>query len=132
MTALLEILRGRYMNGTELRSASEDDGLVLSIQDHLTLLLNARRESLPHMPEYGMPDLTDIYSNLPYSLDQLIAEVSRSIEKYEPRLRNVHVSVEPLNGASCVIHLRIEGSTVVGRTVRLRTWFYSEGRAEVN
>lgn len=132
MTALLEILRGRYMNGTELHSASDADGLVLSIQDHLTLLLNARRESLPHMPEYGMPDLTDIYSNLPYSLDQLIAEVSRSIEKYEPRLRNVRVSVEPLNGASCVIHLRIEGSTVVGRTVRLRTWFYSEGRAEVN
>lgn len=132
MTALLEILRGRYLNGTELHSVAENEGNVLSIQDHLTLLLNARRESLPHMPEYGMPDLTDIYSNLPYSLDQLVAEVTRCIEKYEPRLRNVRVSVEPLDGTSCVIHLRIEGLTVVGRTVRLRTWFYSEGRAEVN
>lgn len=132
MAALLEILRGRYVNGTELRSVSETDEMVLSIQDHLTFLLNARRESLPHMPEYGMPDLTDIYSNLPYSLDQLVAEVSRCIEKYEPRLRNVRVSVDSSDGTECVIHLRIEGSTYVGRTVKLRTWFYSEGRAEVN
>ena len=40
---------------------------INNIREHLTCLLNSRCGSVSHLPDYGLPDLADIYRELPYS-----------------------------------------------------------------
>lgn len=69
-----------------------------AIKDHLVVLLNTRRGSIHHLPDFGLPDLADIYKGYPESLHYLGAEIRRTIEKYEPRL--IHLKVELVSSSS--------------------------------
>ena len=69
-----------------------------AIRDHLVVLLNTRRGAIPHLEDFGLPDLSDIYKGYPESLHYLGAEIKRTIEKFEPRL--VHVKVELMSSSS--------------------------------
>ena len=85
------------------RSALDpDDGppssLYEAIKDHLVLLLNTRRGAISHLPDYGLPDLSDIYKGYPESLHYLGAEIKRTIERFEPRL--VQLKIELLSSSS--------------------------------
>jgi type VI secretion system protein len=78
-------------------SADPPASLYEAIRDHMVVLLNTRRGSIPHLDDFGLPDLSDIYKGYPESLHYLGAEIKRTIEKYEPRL--VHVKVELLSSS---------------------------------
>lgn len=69
-----------------------------AIKDHLVVMLNTRRGSIPHLEDFGLPDLSDIYKGYPDSLHFLGAEIRRTIEKYEPRL--VHIKIELVSSSS--------------------------------
>lgn len=64
-----------------------------AIKDHLVVLLNTRRGAIAHLPEFGLPDLANIYKGYPDSLHYLGAEIKRTIERYEPRLTGVKVEL---------------------------------------
>lgn len=61
------------------------------IRDHLVLMLNTRRGSVPGLPDYGLPDVSSYFSEYPESLRSLSQEVEAMIRKYEPRLHNARV-----------------------------------------
>ncbi|MBU1754242.1 type VI secretion system baseplate subunit TssE [bacterium] len=68
--------------------------IIQSIQKHLVLLLNTRDGSVSHLSNYGLPDLSVVYNAYPDSIELLRRSIKTTIEKYEPRLRNVRVDLQ--------------------------------------
>jgi len=68
------------------------EALGYSILDHLKKMLNTRLgNSLTQPDDYGMIDLSELRTNMPDSINDVQNAIRNSIEKYEPRLRNVKV-----------------------------------------
>ena len=129
--ALFEVLAGQYAGGKEIDPVPGESDLSTSIQDHLTRLLNARQGSLVHMPDYGLPDIALMYQGLPYSLDDLVDAIKRTVLKYEPRLQYVDVSYRTPARGDCVLHVEINARLVTGSKVQFETFFMSGGYARV-
>lgn len=129
--ALFEVLVGHYAGGREIDPAPGEADLSTSIQDHLTRLLNARQGALVHMPDYGLPDIAQMYQGLPYSLEDLAEAIKRTILKYEPRLQQVDVGYRTPARGDCVLHVEINARLVTGGRVQFETFFLSGGYAEV-
>lgn len=129
--ALFDVLSVRYMDGRPVESVGADDALQKSIQDHLVRLFNARQGVLPHLPDYGLPDLTAVYQEMPYSISDLVGAVKKTVEKYEPRLRRVRIIPLPADESDFVIKLEISGTTSSGASVKYQTMFVSGGAARV-
>ncbi len=128
---LFEILTGSGGSATGPASLPNGADRARSIRDHLDRLLNARQGALAHMPDYGLPDLAQLYQGLPYTLDRLAAEVRRTILRYEPRLEEVAVVPRQRPRGAPVLHIDIHATIRGGGTVRFRTLFLSGGQARV-
>ncbi len=128
---LFEILTGQYADGTPLPERPDIVAVSNSIRDHLGRLLNARQGTLRHLPDYGLPDIAQIYHGLPYSVDELVEAIRDSILKYEPRLQQVDVRNAPLSRGDAVLRLEVIGTLHSGDHVHFETVFLSEGLATV-
>ncbi|MEW5702019.1 MAG: type VI secretion system baseplate subunit TssE [Candidatus Zixiibacteriota bacterium] len=62
--------------------------LKRSVLSHLRKMLNSRHGHAPAQPDYGIPDLNEFMFAYPDSIGPMRLAIERSIEKYEPRLRN--------------------------------------------
>lgn len=105
---------------------------LVDVTEHLRVLLNTQQGSSATVPDYGIPDFTDLLLSLPESMSTLQQMIRATIATYEPRLTNVVVrpaaSDDPLT-------LRFE---IVGRLaserrrlVRLETRVCSGGHVEI-
>ncbi|MDJ0838739.1 MAG: type VI secretion system baseplate subunit TssE [Acidobacteriota bacterium] len=115
----LSKITGRAMEG----SRSED--LAVSIQEHLVHLLNIRQGRTQHLEDYGLPDIHEIYYNLPGSLKNLAERIEKTIKKYEPRLSGVRVRQENRAGYDddeFSVTYRITGEVVEGTRVSRLTF----------
>lgn len=130
--ALFDVLSVRFMDGRPVESVDSVGAQSRSIQDHLVRLFNARQGVLPHLPDYGLPDLTAVYQQMPYSINDLVDSVKKTVEKYEPRLKRIKVAVMPVDDTDFVIRLEISGSTWDGNRVVYQTMFVSGGAARVS
>ena len=108
------------------------DATHTSIQTHLTRLLNARCGSLQHMPDYGLPDVAEIYQSLPYSIERLKKAVVETVGKYEPRLKNLHVKHKSVTENDCIVQLELNGQLSHGEAIHFQTYFLTGGRAKIN
>ena len=126
-TNFLSIIRG---------SAGEQyDDLAISIQAHLTQLLNTRRGMTPHLHHYGLPDIHSIYESLPHSLERLAEEIRETILKYEPRLGKVKVSLVSSERDNFRVTYRISGEVARGSsisTLTFETEVLRDGRANTS
>lgn len=129
--ALLDILTGKFADGQSSDNIDPEQQTYLSICSHLTRLLNSRQGALQHLPDYGIPDITEIYQGLPYSINQLSQAIQQTIEKYEPRLRDVRVLQNADVTKDYVLHLLIRGEIVGGNKVEFNTYFVNEGVARI-
>lgn len=128
---LFEIMTGRYADGTPLPQGVDLGTVSNSIRDHLGRLLNARQGNLRHLPDYGLPDITQIYHGLPYSVDELVASIRDGILRYEPRLCQVEVNPLPRARGDAILRLEVIGTLHSGDSVHFETVFFSEGLAAV-
>ncbi len=94
------------MDRTFLNPLPAED-VVLSIREHLTKLVNARQGSLIHLPDYGLPDLGEIYQKLPESLETLRFALNNLIYRYEPRIKNCTITFHPIQQTAYVIGLTL-------------------------
>ncbi|AIY41468.1 Uncharacterized protein LT85_2310 [Collimonas arenae] len=100
---------------------------ILSVMENLRRILNTRAGSLKHLPDFGLPDLTNVYRNLPASAHQLKKEMEATLLIYEPRIKGIEIDVLPADPGMVIsylmtCHLRKRG------LVRFGTHFEPEGR----
>jgi len=93
--------------------------LRLAVRRDLEWLLNTRRnpdeapESLAELSQsvynYGLPDFSSVSLNSPKDRDWLLVEVERTVALFEPRLKDVRVTLLDTPGVNRVLHFQIEG-----------------------
>jgi type VI secretion system protein len=131
---LIDVLLGRFLSGEALFDEDESQHKLLSIIDNLTRLFNTRRGSLAHLPDYGLPDVSQVYRELPYSIDGLRAAIKDVIEKYEPRLRRVRVEKQEKDKDGeydMRVSFIVSAELLKGQRVQFQTTFASNDLAEV-
>jgi len=97
-------------------------------------MLNTRRGNAPTVPDYGVPDLTELARGFPDSALDLQRSLRACIEKYEPRLKDVVVqykeSPDDLLSVSFEVTGRLQSSSD-----EAGVWFLtrvdSDGRIDV-
>ena len=129
---LFEALRGRFADETPLREVSESQHRLLSVMDNLNRLFNSRRGSIAHLPEYGLPDLTEIYVDAPESFEVLRKAIREAVERYEPRLRRVRVDPPQVDRQAMHVVFLIAGELTGGGPVQFETTFASHDLVHVN
>lgn len=129
--SLFEKLADRYADGTPISSVPSDHRRSKSIADHLWRMFNTRQGSVPQLPDYGLPDISEIYRNLPMSLKELEMSVLSLCAKYEPRLERVRI--RPITTLPMEFKISFELSAVVkgGERIFLQTNFNSSGETNV-
>ena len=88
---LFDALTGRFADGTWLADVPESDHRLRSILGNLGRLFNTRRGTLAHVPEFGLPDLSDVSRAAPAEVERVRRAIRESVERFEPRLRRVRV-----------------------------------------
>lgn len=129
--SLYDMLLGHI--GGEALAAYDDKTLeILSIQENIKRILNTRAGALKHLPDYGLPDLTNIYQALPASVHMLKKQMETTLLAYEPRIKSIDIEFgaepDPGTTVSYVMrcHLRKAG------LVRFGTYFEPIGRTRVH
>ncbi len=129
--ALLEAVTGRFLNGEPVTDSEGDEARLHSVLDYLTRLFNTRRGSVPHLPDYGLPDIGEVYAEMPTSLQGLKRALVEATRRYEPRIDNVDCRIEQVSDAEFRVQAVLTARMVEGHSVRVRAVFSSAGRAEV-
>jgi type VI secretion system protein ImpF len=125
----VEILPSLLDRLTDLEPRNRNEAPVLmaqgmrllkqNIRRDIEWLLNSRRQiqSPPEwcrelnysLYEYGLPDLTSMALNTSRDQAKLSSLIENAIAVFEPRLRNVVVSMVPVAGNNRVLRFQIEG-----------------------
>jgi len=124
-TGLIDGLNGRFLNGLTLDEVDASQQRVLSILDNLNRLFNSRRGSIAHLVDYGLPDITQVYRDLPYSVEGLRQAIRETVEKYEPRLRRVRVDHQKGDPYAMRITFILSAELLTGQRVQFQTTFQS-------
>jgi|SRR5579863_984317 len=96
--------------------------LADSILRHLRKMLNTRQGHVIVQPEYGMPDVTEFLRTLPEMVQAAQEGIRNSIERFEPRLRNVAVEYVP--SQEILMELRFEVTAeLVTESEEASVWF---------
>jgi len=110
-------------------------GPAWAIRNHLKVLLNSRREVLPHLPEYGLPDLSVVYKNFPDSLEMIRQAIGQTIRQFEPRLTDVNVIMvereHKIFHATYIVSASFKDNQGKKSAIELRTKIDSTGQMEV-
>lgn len=92
--SLYEMLFGNFTGGLDLHRVSEQNQVIMSVLDNMQCILNCRAGTLSHLPDYGLPDMSNILQGLPGTAHQLMRTLSDVLLKYEPRLKKIEVVME--------------------------------------
>jgi type VI secretion system protein len=130
--ALFESLTGVFVSGTSVDSVAGEQRRSTSILDHLNRMFNTREGTLPHLVDYGLPDISEIYRKMPHGIKELQLAIKRCVERYEPRLKNVRVQFKENKPTDFRMVFLIQGDYKRGGgTVRFQTTFMSNGDRSV-
>ncbi len=88
-------------------SLSEEQKLRNSIIENLRMVLSTRQGSVQHLPDFGMPDILQLYFDSGNSIDPVKKEIKNVIMKYEPRIGDVQVQKSDFDQESMKITLKI-------------------------
>ncbi|MGE5795382.1 MAG: type VI secretion system baseplate subunit TssE [Ignavibacteria bacterium] len=114
--SLYDLLVGQFVseaaNADELDPTlfddlSEEQKLRSSIIENLRMVLSTRQGSVQHLPDFGMPDILQLYFDSGNSIDPVKREIKNVIMKYEPRIGDVQVQKSDFDQESMRITLKI-------------------------
>ena len=110
---------------------SEDEKLRRSIVESLKMVLQTRRGSVIHLPDFGIPDIRQIYFE-EGTIDAVPKQIADTIMKYEPRLTDVKVDATKFDEKNLRIALKVSAKIkeLPGKEVLL-TEFSSTGWTKV-
>jgi type VI secretion system protein len=128
---LFESITGHFLDQTPVEGIPVASRRIVSIMDHLNRLFNTREGSLPHLKDYGLPDISDIYRKMPHGIEELQKAIKRTIEKYEPRLAKVKVVPKDTDPKEFKLVFILTGELREGGLVRFQTTFTSMGNSSI-
>ncbi len=117
--SLYDVLVGQFvseainpdaLDQTNFDRLSEDEKLRTSIIENLRMVLSTRQGSVQHLPDFGMPDILQLYFDSGNSIDPVKKEIKDVILKYEPRIGDVQVQKSEFDQESMRISLKIMAS----------------------
>ena len=104
---LLERLIHQDQSEDRFRKSSVEK-LLQSVIEHLKKILGTRRGSVLIAPDYGTSEFSNLPGNFVSPETEIIQEtIKNTIEKYEPRLRDVKVTFEGSPKADLNIHFSL-------------------------
>jgi len=126
--SLFEMLSFNFAG--DLDQVNEREQVIISVLDNMQRILNSRAGSLAHLPDYGLPDMSEILQGLPATAHRLMAVLKHTLLKYEPRLKDVELTLMAQRTPG---HLRytLEAELKQIGLVRFGTEFIPEGRVLV-
>ncbi|MBN8525143.1 MAG: type VI secretion system baseplate subunit TssE [Planctomycetes bacterium] len=111
---LLERLNRAAVEGG-VRTVKEDRGAVMrSVLLNLQRLLNTRQGSAAAQPDLGLPSPHEMLIDYPASVEQAQRAVKLCIQRYEPRLSNVVVSIDREEGQKQVLSFAVSAQLAGG------------------
>ncbi|MDT3697575.1 MAG: type VI secretion system baseplate subunit TssE [Ignavibacterium sp.] len=114
--SLYDLLVGQFSSETKnidetdfskLDDLTEEQKIRSSIIENLRMVLSTRQGSVQHLPDFGMPDILQLYFNSNNSIDPVKKEIKNVILKYEPRIANVEVHKTDFDQESMKITLKV-------------------------
>ena len=125
--SLHDMLLGQI--GGEPLDAYDDRTLeCMSVQQNVQRILNSRAGALKHLPDYGLPDLTNIYKALPASAHMLKQQMEATLLKYEPRIRSIDVAILDNDDPGVLMSFEMTCHLKKAGLVRFGTYFEPSGR----
>ncbi|HEX7510419.1 MAG TPA: type VI secretion system baseplate subunit TssE [Chitinivibrionales bacterium] len=128
---LFESITGHFLDQTPITGIAPAGRRIVSIMDHLNRLFNTREGSLPHLKDYGLPDISDIYRKMPHGIEELQKAIKRTIERYEPRLHKIKVVPKDTDPKEFRLVFILTGELREGGLVRFQTTFTSMGNSSI-
>ena len=92
---------------TNLDDLTEEQKLRSSIIENLRMVLSTRQGSVQHLPDFGMPDILQLYFNSNNSIDPIKKEIRNVILEYEARIEDVEVHKTDFDQESMKITLKV-------------------------
>ncbi|MEO6094149.1 MAG: type VI secretion system baseplate subunit TssE [Fibrobacteria bacterium] len=129
--SLFEKLADQYADGTSISTVPQEFRRAKSIADHLWRMFNTRQGALPHLPGYGLPDISEIYRKLPASLKELENTILTLVSKYEPRLERVRIRPLPTTPLEFKLCFELSASIKGGERISFQTSFNTTGETQV-
>lgn len=130
--SLLDVLQGRVGEGRGAAALRGTEARIGSILANLERLLNARRGAVAHLPGYGLPDISEVYRDMPDSISGLQQAIKETIEAYEPRLARVRVEHRSTERYTMRLIFLVSGELPGGPRVRFQTTFSTTAATEVS
>lgn len=93
--SLYEMLLQNFSGELELHQVREEDQAILSVLDNVQRILDSRAGALSHLPDYGLPDMSQILQGLPAAAHGLMSTMTNTLLKYEPRLAELSIRLQP-------------------------------------
>lgn len=130
---LFEALSGHFADWKSVADVPEDRQRLQSVVDNLTRLFNSRRDSVAHLPLYGLPDLSQIPIDRDDGAEMLARAVEETVRRYEPRLHRPRATIEAESEArrDARLVLRLTGEIADGDVVEFKTTFARDGQVSV-
>lgn len=85
---------------------SEDQKIRQSIVENLKMVLATRQGSVKHLPDFGIPDIKQIYFD-EGTIESVPRRICETIMKYEPRLDKVKVKKKNFDEKNLRVTLEI-------------------------
>lgn len=127
---LFERLVGRYSDGSLLKDFDLSTQVLLSIRDSIAGILNCRRGTFAHLPDYGLPELSTIYCALPNSAHVLENLITQPLLCYEPRLKTIDIIQSPA-AYPAVISYELKCELWDGGRAQFGSFFLSDGQVHL-
>jgi len=128
---LFDALTGRFADGTRLADVPESDHRLRSILGNLGRLFNTRRGTLAHVPEFGLPDLSDVSRAAPAEVESVRRAIRDSVERFEPRLRRVRVDRDVSDPSSPYLVFLLSAEIELFGKVQFQTTIRADDLVEV-
>ncbi|NLG19539.1 MAG: type VI secretion system baseplate subunit TssE [Fibrobacter sp.] len=130
--SLFESLTGRFLDGTPLETLGNRARHINSVMDHLSRMFNTRLGSISHVPDYGLPDISEIYRDMPHGLERLQKAIRDTVVRYEPRLVNPVIRYRESQTDTARLIFIISGEIRGGGPVQFKTSFTGTGNSLIS
>ncbi|MGV8916503.1 MAG: type VI secretion system baseplate subunit TssE [Pseudomonas sp.] len=128
--SLHEMLTQHFDGGLKIDHVDEASQRVISVLDNVQRILNSRAGQLAHLPDYGLPDMSEILQGLPATAHRLSVTLEHTLLRFEPRLKRMTVTLLP-ETVSARLRYALDAELRGVGMVRFGTEFVAQGKVLV-